>query len=490
MFKKFKNLKRTPAVYISIIIIAILVTFCNYVHLKKNGFLSIDVAVWTNISKAIGQGKIIYRDVFDHKGPILYLFYSIGYLTAGQPGLFILDLVCNIISIYMIYLIAKLIVKDKWKILIVILTCLFFMIRIANENPCTESIALPFTLIALYYIIKYLMDGNSFRNKEAVVTSTCFSVVLLLRPNLTILWVLFYVYMLIKQIRAKKIKELLKMILFSALGVFVVFLPVIIYFIANNALYDFFKCYILFNLKYLGGEKKAIIDVIMYFVLETNFILVLIAALYLVIFILRKRINKNEMKLAKFGILYFVIAFILVIMPRRAYNHYLISMIPTFIIPLGIILKYVESKKAISCITFFTCVVFIIGYINIQIEKKELYKNMNDYLNDLKQICYVTRPEDDVLILGNRAYIYLMTDRQYSGKYLFQIPVAYEDEEIADEVIEDINRSSPKFIVNAMHFIGSKKANYYEQQIKNILFDKYTAKSGYIYVRKDLEEED
>ena len=228
----------------------------------------------------------------------------------------------------------------------------------------------------------------------------------------------------------------------------------------------------------------------MYFVLETNFILVLIAALYLVIFILRKRINKNEMKLAKFGILYFVIAFILVIMPRRAYNHYLISMIPTFIIPLGIILKYVESKKAISCITFFTCVVFIIGYINIQIEKKEFYKNMNDYLNDLKQICYVTRPEDDVLILGNRAYIYLMTDRQYSGKYLFQIPVAYEDEEIADEVIEDINRSSPKFIVNAMHFIGSKKANYYEQQIKNILFDKYTAKSGYIYVRKDLEEED
>ena len=74
MIKKWlkKNYK-TLIIYIVLIMLAFLISLENYVSpTNTTGYIATDVSVWISVAKKMAQGEIMYRDFFDHKGPILY----------------------------------------------------------------------------------------------------------------------------------------------------------------------------------------------------------------------------------------------------------------------------------------------------------------------------------------------------------------------------------------------------------------------------------
>ena len=484
---KFKINRKDLITYIIIIIIAIIMTMSNYIFIGKDGYLSTDVAVWTNIAKGMEQGKIIYKDIFDHKGPLLYFFYYLGYIIANQFGIWILDFIFNTITIFMIYLISKLIINDKRKFFIVIAVNMLFMMNLCYENPCTESIALPFILIALYEGLKFIINSNSFKKKETILTSISFSIVLLLRQNLLLFWVLFYVYLFIKLIKEKKIKQLLKIVICSILGVSIFLISLIIYFIKNNAFNDFINGYLIFNLKYLSNKEVNIIYVINYFISKTNFIIVIIGAIYLALINIKSKIEEKDIKMLRFSFLYYIIAFYLVIMPQRCYNHYAISIIPTLIIPLAIVIKYIKSKKINNIILLILSCVFIINNLYVQANKIYFYNIMSNLQETLKYKINLIKKEDNVLVIGNNTQIYLMINRQYNGKYFYQMPIGNNSEEIADEILNDIKENSPIFIIDSYGLKKEQKRTNFEQQIKKMLDENYLSEDGLLYekINKD-----
>lgn len=50
-----------------------------------------DSAVFQIIGKGWLDGYIPYRDLFDHKGPLLFLINAVGYMVGGKNGLFVLQ---------------------------------------------------------------------------------------------------------------------------------------------------------------------------------------------------------------------------------------------------------------------------------------------------------------------------------------------------------------------------------------------------------------
>lgn len=52
-----------------------------------------DANIFYTMGKAMFRGKVLYRDVFDHKGPVLYLLYGLGSLAdrTGFTGVFALE---------------------------------------------------------------------------------------------------------------------------------------------------------------------------------------------------------------------------------------------------------------------------------------------------------------------------------------------------------------------------------------------------------------
>ena len=488
MIKKWlkKNYK-TLVIYIILIILAFLISLESSVSpINKTEYIATDVSVWISIAKEMAQGELMYRDFFDHKGPILYFIYYVGYTLGETLGIWFIDFLCNIVNAFMIYKISNLILKNREKSLIITIICMCFMLGLCEENPCTESISLPFILIALYQFTKFTLDIKRFNKKESLCTGICFGIVLLLRPNIATLWIVYYIYIFIKLLKEKQIKHLCQIIGFSILGVIIVFLPTIVYFIKNGIVTDFINTYLLFNLKYANSKDENLFDVICYYLNSTKYILLLILACYIVILInIRKKLTKVENELIIVSFIYFIFSCYLTIMPQRKYLHYVISMLPTFIIPITICLKYIKINKA----TKITLVeISLIVYLLISIYNMQNCRHSNYVYEKIsKEVHILTKKDDNVLVLGNNATIYLIADREYKGKYLYQTPIANKDEDIAKEVLEEIKKDLPDVIVNTISKLneeGRQDLTNFERKIKAILNQNYTTKGKIIYVKK------
>ena len=53
-----------------------------------------DANAFFTMGKSLFSGEVLYRDVFDHKGPVLHLIYGIGFLLdhTGFTGIFLLEI--------------------------------------------------------------------------------------------------------------------------------------------------------------------------------------------------------------------------------------------------------------------------------------------------------------------------------------------------------------------------------------------------------------
>ena len=53
-----------------------------------------DANIFFTMGKSMLSGKVLYRDVFDHKGPVLYLLYGLGWLLDHTDfiGVFVLEI--------------------------------------------------------------------------------------------------------------------------------------------------------------------------------------------------------------------------------------------------------------------------------------------------------------------------------------------------------------------------------------------------------------
>ena len=53
-----------------------------------------DINSYFSMGKALFNGKVIYRDILDQKGPLLYFIYGIAYLISHQDffGLYIIEI--------------------------------------------------------------------------------------------------------------------------------------------------------------------------------------------------------------------------------------------------------------------------------------------------------------------------------------------------------------------------------------------------------------
>ena len=79
----------------------------------------VDANAFFTVGKSMMRGLIPYRDLFEQKGPLLYLIYGIGSLISYNSftGVFILEVISFSIFLYYIEKIAALFMETKKSIL-------------------------------------------------------------------------------------------------------------------------------------------------------------------------------------------------------------------------------------------------------------------------------------------------------------------------------------------------------------------------------------
>jgi len=446
---------------IIVITILLLLTIIISLSFKTNSWnldvIGVDASVFVSIGEKMHDGKIPYKDIFDHKGPLLYLINYIGTITDSYIFLYIIETVFLLIDIIMLYKISLWISNNKIvSLLSTVFSSILFPLVLQGGN-FAEEYTLPFILIALYIFLK-----PQKKIKDYVITGFFLGAVVLLKINMIPIWCVGYLFVIIDCAKNKNLKGLLQAVGSSLLGFVIVFVPIFVYLMINGAFNDFIYQYIIFNLKYSVGNDTTLLgfvisNISMYFIPICMMIVNICQ-------IIKFKDNKEDKRVLIIAILFTLLTVFVLILPKNPYLHYTIGLIPCYIIPIVYLLRNIveNNKYSMLILTLMIICIFIFSISSEYADR--IYECEYKIVDRLKQI---SNDEADVLVLGNSLIINLLSQTSTECKYIYQYPIEYVDEKIKYEVGNYIYKAKPDIIV----FVT---ASDYIKQLLNRLIEEGT----------------
>ena len=209
-----------------------------------------DANVYFTIGKSMVHGKVLYRDIFDHKGLYIYALHSFAYLISDKSfiGVYLIELLIGFAYGCALYKILRL-YMDKLRAVIFLPVMLFvsYAAWAFMHGDSAEELMLPMLAFSLYYLLQYAKGQKLNFYKYALVGAFA-AVAFWIKYSLCGLFFGWILLAFIFEIRDKSLKRA-----FAGVGLFlgafiVATLPVIIYFAVNHALGDMFDVYIYSNI--------------------------------------------------------------------------------------------------------------------------------------------------------------------------------------------------------------------------------------------------
>lgn len=213
-----------------------------------NGESWVDASVYKYVAWMMDLGYMPYKDTFDHKGPLVYLFFWLGRKISSWRGVWVLYLGMIFLTFLVIYLIFR---KFCSRIVSALLMPVVFAVAFdyAAENISPENLSVPFMACALYIFIDYFLDER-ITKWRLLLTGACFGCVLMIKAQMVSVWFVFCIAVLIKNIREKTFPKIGFFLAWFLAGCLAVVLPQCIWLIRGGAWKDFIEDYIIFNMQY------------------------------------------------------------------------------------------------------------------------------------------------------------------------------------------------------------------------------------------------
>jgi len=409
-----------------------------------------DEGIYQVIGTSLNHGKLLYKEIFDNKPPLLYWLYSL--LHSDQFSVRLASLIFGVLSIWIFFLLSKKLFKDTKNNNIPYLTTFIFAVlfglpslegNIANaENfMLLPIIASAFLLIDQRRLfIAGLSLGIAFLFKIVAVF------------DLSAFLVFYFILNFGTVKKEIKISKILA-------GFFLPIFLVALFFAANGTFVDFAKATFTSNISYVSYGNKIGAFPILLFIKLTLLVIFLLFA-----FTKRKNINHSSL----FILIWFAFSLFNASFSQRPYTHYLLVLIPSLSLITGLILFDKKYQKQITI--FFIIALFLItkifGIPNFN-KSIKYYQNFLSYLMgrermvsyqgffDRKtpfdyEIARFIKPKltknDTIFIWGNNAQLYQLIGVVAPTKYV----VAYHISNYKDGLTSTqtaLNTIKPKFIV-------------------------------------------
>ncbi|EKD86352.1 MAG: hypothetical protein ACD_37C00334G0001, partial [uncultured bacterium] len=286
----------------------------------------------------------------------------------------------------------------------------------------------------------------------------------------------------------KNSKEIIHKKLFPFILGFI--LPVLIttsYFLLNGNFKEFLNAFILRNISYVGYENEFFVPQGLLF-LKIFLLGIFLSFLYLQ----RKNISKNVLLV----FIWFGLSLFSVYFSQRPYTHYLIVLLPSFCLMIAVIIAE-KKERVIALITLVLALIIIRQTFILKFEKVIPYysnlvafcmdkKDVNSYQSFFDKrtprdyllanyIRITTSKDDGVLIWGNNAQVYKLSERTP----IFRYTVAYHTLTFPNGIQEmesAIEKEKPKYIILMpdMPIFPLSLSNYSEKaRIENaIIYEK------------------
>jgi hypothetical protein len=437
-----------------------------------------DQGVYLYIGQQVLDGKIPYRDVWDHKGPLVYYINALGlWLTGSIWGVWLIEIIFLFLAGVFSLLAMRMAFNPSTALSSTILWLGAFP-EIMDHGSSVEEYSLLFQFATVYFFVRTLRLETISKNywnefRVGVTAALAFS----LRPNNIGIHLAIGLVLVTTLLSKKERAHAVKQIIAAALGSGVVFAIIAIYFAFHNSLADLFDQVFVFNYYYSRLQEVSWLAIIKGYNLLTFIVTIGMLGLASTIIFLLQNWKQEDAK-NRFAFLLIVVVPIqlyLSMLSGRKYMHYYIAWLPILALLVGFLIFSIQEwvggiihkekyRKAFNLTLALGLVLAfgtqpILGRMpKIETLVKTVWKQRSfpqPNYSAVEQGIYVnyilthTQPGDYVLIWGNASVYNFLSERESPSRFVYTYPFGvptYVSQEMVDELQRDIAGKKPMII--------------------------------------------
>lgn len=430
-------------------------------------YYSDDSSVYQYIASLILEGFTPYIDIFDHKGPIVHLYHTLGYAFSPLNGQYYIEIISVFISMIFAYKTSILYLPKSTSTLLII--ALYSTIHSVDTFGNTEIQAFP-CLFYIIYQFNISIKNNYISSKSSFLLGVSTALISLIKLNYLIYPFITFLSLFIFLIYQKQYNIIKKFFIYGCLGFFTTLLPVLLWLYLKNAITHFYDDYILFNLSYASKNStpeqfRESYDIFTNFLIIKVMLLLGIFSLFLI-----RLYNRKELFILLISIILFYTTFLSLVATGNTYAHYILLLYPSILTILIYILKPIKYQKLVFVTILLISPIFIKNSLDhsalhhkVQKLKTGKIKQISSYLEN-----YLA-PNETFLYLGNyHTIIYLYSKRKASNIYAYNYMLK---DIIPHKFYQTIADFPPNLIVTHTEYIPQYYIDYSKYQ--QIYYDGY-----------------
>lgn len=211
-----------------------------------------DANSYFTMGKAFINGQVLYRDVYDQKGPYLYLLYGIAYMFSNSNfyGVFLLEILAIAVLLFFFYKIMNLFCERRISLLLVpVMGAMMLSSKSFYWGGAAEEFCLPLLGYSLYASVRYFHIQKDLTPDIKMIfwNGLLAGIVMQIKYTMLGFYFAWMCMMLIAYMGKKDWRGLIKSCLVFLGAMFVTMIPWLVYFGFNHSLGDWYQCYIYNN---------------------------------------------------------------------------------------------------------------------------------------------------------------------------------------------------------------------------------------------------
>lgn len=417
-----------------------------------------DEGIYQAIGTALNNGKSLYSQIFDNKPPLLYWLYAI--LKSDQFSVRFASLIFGVLSIASFFYLSKKLFRSNIKYLTTSVFAVLFGLPILEGNIANAENFMLFPIIlAGYLIISSVQKTENkliINHSSLIISGLLLGIAFLFKIVAIFDFAAFFVFCFLINLNSAKREIKLTNLLAGFLT------PIIFigsYFFLNGTFVDFINASLITNIPYVSyGNKIGNFPILLFIKL------VLLAIFTLFMYIKRKQFSNITI----FIVIWFAFSLFNSFFSQRPYTHYLLVLLPSFSLMIGLILFDKKYQKNIS-IAFIIVTIIIAAIFRVYNYKKNVlyYQNFISYVKGEKstakyqaffdkntpidyEVARFIKPKlnknDTVFVWGNNAQLYQLIGVTAVSKYVVSYHmVNYQDG--ARSIKNTIEKIEPRFVI-------------------------------------------
>lgn len=207
-----------------------------------------DANCFFTLGRGIKHGFVPYRDLYDHKGPLIYILYALAAFISEKTftGVWIIE--CTTASIFAVYSWKTVRLFTDTPAYSIIVMPLFLGITYTfgmfNFGGNAEELCFPLITVCFFFAVRSIVINNTIpSNHEAFISGLITAALFWIKYTLLGFMAGFILFIVIKAIADKRSNKIWSLVWRFLSGFVVLTIPIILYFIVNNSLEYLWKEY-------------------------------------------------------------------------------------------------------------------------------------------------------------------------------------------------------------------------------------------------------